>query len=83
MFDRVQEKGVKLKTQKCEINIREGVYSSNKITKDGIKPDESKMQSQLAIPTKQKGHGAPARHGNPPKQIHLTSDTMPCFNNPS
>ncbi|KAL9974674.1 hypothetical protein ACROYT_G011737 [Oculina patagonica] len=51
--ERAREKGVKLKKQKCEIKIPEVVYIGDKITKDGIKPDESKIEAILNLPSPQ------------------------------
>ena len=50
---RAREEGVKPKKQKCEIKIPEFVYIGDKITKDGIKPDESKIEAILNLPTPQ------------------------------
>ena len=51
VLERAREKGVKLKKQKCEIKIPEVVYIGDKITKDGIKPDESKIDAILNLPS--------------------------------
>ena len=53
VLERAREKGVKLKKQKCEIKILEVVYIGDKITKDGIKPDESKIEAILNLPSPQ------------------------------
>ena len=53
VLERAREKGVKLKKQKCEIKIPEVVYIGDKITKDGIKPDETKIEAILNLPTPQ------------------------------
>ncbi|KAL9951197.1 hypothetical protein ACROYT_G043817 [Oculina patagonica] len=53
VLERAREKGVKLKKQKCEIKIPEVVYIGDKITKDGIKPDESKIEAILYLPSPQ------------------------------
>ena len=53
VLERASEKGVKLKKQKCEIKIPEVVYIGDKITKDGIKPDESKIEAILNLPSPQ------------------------------
>ena len=53
VLERAREKGVKLKKQKCEIKIPEVVYIGDKITKDGIKPDESKIEAILNLPSPQ------------------------------
>ena len=53
MFLRAREKGVKLKKQKCEIKTPEVVYIGDKITKDGVKPDESKIEAILNLPSPQ------------------------------
>ena len=53
MLERAQEKGVKLKKQMCEIKIPEVVYIGDKITKDGIEPDESKIEAILNLPSEQ------------------------------
>ena len=44
---------VKLKKQKCVIKIPEVVYIGDKITKDGTKPDESKIEAILNMPPSQ------------------------------
>ena len=54
VLERAQGKGVKLKKQKCEIKIPEVVYIGDKITKDGIKPDESRIEAILNLPSPQK-----------------------------
>ena len=51
VLQRAQEKGVKLKKQKSEIKIPKVVYIGDKITKDGIKPDESKIEAILNLPS--------------------------------
>ena len=51
VLENAREKGVKLKKQKCEIKIPEVVYIGDKITKDGIKPDESKIDAILNLPS--------------------------------
>ena len=53
VLERAREKGVKLKKQKCEIKIPEVVYIGDKITKDGVKPDESKIEAILNLPSPQ------------------------------
>ena len=53
VLERAREKDVKLKKQKCEIKILEVVYIGDKITKDGIKPDESKIEAILNLPSPQ------------------------------
>ena len=50
VLERAREKGVKLKRQKCRIKIPEVVYIGDKISKDGIKPDESKIEAILNMP---------------------------------
>ena len=57
VLERAQEKGVKLKKQKCEIKIPEVVYIGDKLTKDGIKPDESKIEAILNLPSSQNKKG--------------------------
>ena len=52
-LERAREKGVKLKKQKFEIKISKIVYIGDKITKDGIKPDESKIEAILNMPPPQ------------------------------
>ena len=52
-LERAREKGVKLKKQKCEIKTPEVVYIGDKITKDGVKPDESKIEAILNLPSPQ------------------------------
>ena len=53
VLERAREKGIKLKNQKCEIKIPEVVYIGDKITKDGIKRDESKIEAILNLPSPQ------------------------------
>ena len=53
VLERAREKSVKLKKQKCEIKIPEVVYIGDKITKDGIKPDELKIEAILNLPLPQ------------------------------
>ena len=50
VLERAREKGVKLKRQKCKIKIPEVDYIGDKISKDGIKPDESKIEAILNMP---------------------------------
>ena len=51
VLDWAQEKGVKLKKQKCEIKIPAVVYIGDKITQDGVKPDDSKIKAILNLPS--------------------------------
>ena len=53
VLDWAQEKGVKLKKQKREIKIPAVVYIGDKITQDGIKPDDSKIKAILNLPSPQ------------------------------
>ena len=53
VLDWAQEKGVKLKKQKREIKILAVVYIGDKITQDGIKPDDSKIKAILNLPSPQ------------------------------
>ncbi|KAL9969913.1 hypothetical protein ACROYT_G022191 [Oculina patagonica] len=43
-----------MKKQKCEIKFPEDVYIGDKITKGGIKPDESKIEAILNLPSQNK-----------------------------
>lgn len=53
VFDRAREKGVKFNKAKCQLKIPEVKFIGDKISADGIRPDESKITAILNMPVPQ------------------------------
>ena len=51
LFDRLKEKGIKVNKNKLKLRRKEVTYLGHKLTSEGLKPDDKKVEAILAMPS--------------------------------